>query len=277
MTRVLSGAALVAVLVAVVWFLPPWATLALGALAAMVAAVELVSLYPAARRSTFVAVSGLSTAVVAVALALNHPLGSTPSPGSVLVTVLVAVVISGGAAALSSGDPAPGALPAIGLMFMTPLYVGVPVGVYLWVRVGWGREALLLPIVIVAASDIAQYYSGQLFGRHRLAPRVSPSKTVEGSVGGLAAAALVGALLAPAWLGIGLAPTQAVSPILGAGLGVLLGLGGMVGDLFESFLKRSAGVKDSSGILPGHGGVLDRVDSHLFAAPLYYLFLRYLA
>ena len=105
---------------------------------------------------------------------------------------------------------------------------------------------------------------------------MSPAKTVEGALGGLVAATLLGALLAPAWLGVAVTPMVPVSRLVGAALGALLALAGMVGDLLESFLKRSAGVKDSAALIPGHGGVLDRIDGHLLAAPVYYLFLRYL-
>jgi phosphatidate cytidylyltransferase len=84
------------------------------------------------------------------------------------------------------------------------------------------------------------------------------------------AAALLGALVGPRCL-------PGLSMPIAAGLAVLLALFGMAGDLFESLLKRGAGVKDSSGLIPGHGGVLDRIDSHLFAAPIFYLFLQYFA
>jgi phosphatidate cytidylyltransferase len=116
-------------------------------------------------------------------------------------------------------------------------------------------------------SDSLQYYTGRLFGRTPLAPRVSPKKTVEGAAGGVAAAALflgaAGPLILPGFPRIGL-----------AGLGVAVSLLGICGDLFESQLKRSAGVKDSSQLIPGHGGVLDRVDALLFAIPAFYLYVR---
>jgi len=278
MTRVLSAAALVAVLLIVVWFAPPWATLALGALAAAAASSELVALSGAGPRSMLALIAALASAVVAAAFAFGDPIVAGPgSHFTTLVMVLLAAILVTGAAALASGGPASSAIPSVGLSFMAPMYIGLPIGVLVWIQAVYGREALLLPVVIVAVSDTAQYYTGRAFGRRKLAPRVSPAKTVEGAVGGLVVAAIAGALLAPRWLGVAAIPTRAVPVIDGAVLGAILALAGMVGDLFESFLKRSAGVKDSSALIPGHGGVLDRIDSHLFAAPLYYLFLRYLA
>jgi phosphatidate cytidylyltransferase len=275
MTRVLSAAALVAVLVFAVWFGPAWATLALGVLVSVIAATELVAL-SAARTSLGVPLAALAAGAVTAAFAFDGPIvTATATHPATLIAVLLAAVLLAGAVALSSGPPAPGVLSTTALTFMAPLYVGLPIGVLVWVQTVYGREALLLPIVIVAVSDTAQYYTGRAIGRRRMAPVVSPAKTVEGAVGGLVAAAIVGALLAPRWLGVAVTPTRLISPLLGAGVGVMLALAGMVGDLFESFLKRSAGVKDSASVIPGHGGVLDRVDSHLFAAPLYYLLLRY--
>jgi len=121
----------------------------------------------------------------------------------------------------------------------------------------------------MAVSDSAQFYAGRLFGRRKLAPAISPAKTIEGAVGGLVAAAIGGFVVGP-WCLPGL------SAVGGLTAGVVLAVFGMAGDLFESLLKRSAGVKDSSNLIPGHGGVLDRIDSYLFAAPVFYLFLRYL-
>jgi phosphatidate cytidylyltransferase len=278
MTRALSAAALVAVLVFAVWFGPAWATLALGVLASAFAASELVALSGAARLSVAALLAAVTAGVVTAAFALADPTASgEASASTTLIAVVLAAVLVAGAGALASGAPSPGALSTTALTFMAPLYVGLPLGVLVWVRVVFGREALLLPIVVVAASDTAQYYTGRAVGRRKLAPRVSPAKTIEGAVGGIVVAAIVAALLAPRWLGVAVTPTGLISAVLGAGLGAILALAGMVGDLFESFLKRSAGVKDSSSAIPGHGGVLDRVDSHLFAAPLYFLLLRYLA
>jgi phosphatidate cytidylyltransferase len=107
---------------------------------------------------------------------------------------------------------------------------------------------------------------GRRFGRHRLAPRLSPGKTVEGGVAQLAAsvvAALAGAPL------VGMAAAEAVA------VGILLGVVGQLGDLSESFLKRSAGVKDAGHLIPGHGGLLDRLDSLLFCVPALYYWLYF--
>ncbi len=129
---------------------------------------------------------------------------------------------------------------------------------------GW-RLVLLLGILVFA--DSFAFFVGHALGRRRLAPRVSPGKSVEGALGGLVGG-VVGAF-AVRQLGLPELP-----PLHTAGLGVAVAAMGIVGDLDESLLKRWAGVKDSGTLFPGHGGMLDRIDSLLFGAPvLYYYFL----
>ena len=149
------------------------------------------------------------------------------------------------------------------------LYLGLPIGAMIAIREGHSREALFLLMVTVMVSDTAQYYSGRAFGRRLLAPAISPKKTIAGAVGGFVFGGVFLALAGRWWL--------ADAPmLLRAGLGVAVVAAGIVGDLFESMLKRSAGVKDSSSLIPGHGGILDRIDALLFAAPIYYSVLKYL-
>jgi phosphatidate cytidylyltransferase len=148
------------------------------------------------------------------------------------------------------------------------LYLGLPVGAMIAIRETHGREALFLLMLTVVVSDTAQYYTGRALGRRPLAPAISPKKTVEGAVGGFVCGALVLAALGEWWLPV---VPIALRAVLGATVVAL----GIVGDLFESMLKRSAGVKDSSTLIPGHGGVLDRIDALLFAAPVYYVVLKY--
>jgi phosphatidate cytidylyltransferase len=129
---------------------------------------------------------------------------------------------------------------------------------------------LLLLLVVIVVSDSAQYYTGRAFGRRPLSPIISPKKTVEGAIGGV----LFGTL---AMVGLGHYIFDRSTFVTLVILGAVISLLGIVGDLFESLLKRSAGVKDSSNLIPGHGGVLDRIDSWLFAAPVYYMFVRFIA
>jgi phosphatidate cytidylyltransferase len=120
---------------------------------------------------------------------------------------------------------------------------------------------------VVWVGDSAAYYGGRIFGRHTLAPRISPKKTVEGAVAGLAGSVAAGVFL-ERWL---ISNERVLSMAL---ICLVAAIAGQIGDLAESALKRSAGVKDSSSLLPGHGGMLDRLDSLLFAAPVFYWFFN---
>ncbi|MFQ5743768.1 MAG: phosphatidate cytidylyltransferase [Acidobacteriota bacterium] len=126
-----------------------------------------------------------------------------------------------------------------------------------------GLRWLVLLFVAVSTGDIAAYYGGRLLGRHPLAPSLSPHKTLEGTGFGLAAS-----MVAAGAVGYYQIPAASLPRILA--LGLLLGAVGQCGDLFESALKRAAGAKDSSTLLPGHGGILDRIDSLLFAGATLY-------
>jgi len=144
------------------------------------------------------------------------------------------------------------------------VYLAVPFSIVAAMQPHRGRE-LLLVMVTIWVSDAAAYFAGRLWGKHKVTPAISPSKSLEGYVaavlGAVAASCLYAYFLLPAW------PAW-----MALVAGALLGVFGAVGDLFESVLKRGAGIKDSSNLVPGHGGVLDRVDSLLFAYPVYYLF-----
>ena len=137
-----------------------------------------------------------------------------------------------------------------------------------------GRELdgglwILFVLVVVFFGDIGALYAGTFLGRHKLSPAVSPKKTIEGSLGGLTANIILGSIY-----------KIIVFPELNWGICLLffisLGAMGQMGDLFESGLKRVAGIKDSGGLLPGHGGILDRADAIMFAAPVAYLFKVYI-
>jgi phosphatidate cytidylyltransferase len=128
---------------------------------------------------------------------------------------------------------------------------------------------LLFLLAVVFSGDTAAYYTGKTLGRHKLCPAISPGKTVEGAIGGLAGSLLAGSFFKVYAL-------ADLSWLLCVGLALLLGVIGQVGDLVESMLKRSVKIKDSGTLLPGHGGVLDRIDGLLFAAPVLYYFKTFL-
>lgn len=128
-----------------------------------------------------------------------------------------------------------------------------------------GAATLIFLLLIVWAADTGAYFAGRQWGKRKLAPHISPGKTVEGVLGGIVLAMVVSAIISP-WLSNG------VGCYVGLlALSLLTALISVAGDLFESLVKRYAGVKDSGGLLPGHGGVLDRIDSLLSAAPIFAL------
>ena len=152
---------------------------------------------------------------------------------------------------------------------MPALYLGLPIGAMASLRQTHGPQALFLLMLTVFTSDIAQYYTGRAFGRRPLAPVISPKKTIEGAVGGFVFGTMLIAVVGHWWL-------PQASPFVRSAMGAVIVMAGIAGDLFESMLKRSAGVKDSSALIPGHGGVLDRIDALLFAAPIYFVVLSHL-
>jgi len=180
-------------------------------------------------------------------------------PSWLLGALAASLFVSMGA--LAFGSSLETVLPKIALGVLGILYCCFLFGFVLLLP----RNLVLVLLGLIWAGDSAAYYCGRAFGRHALAPRLSPKKTIEGAFAGLIASMIAGVLL-----GVWITDASAVTLLMGA----LAAAGaGQAGDLMESALKRSAGVKDSSGVLPGHGGMLDRVDSLLFAAPVFYWFL----
>ena len=137
-----------------------------------------------------------------------------------------------------------------------------------------GIWSLALPLIAVVASDVGAYTIGSLFGKRKLAPAISPNKTVEGAIGGLAFSLIF--VTGLHWLGSSIVD-MSVNLVNLAIFALVVGAAGQAGDLFESLLKRWVGVKDSGRFLPGQGGVLDRIDSHLFAVAFSYLFITLFA
>jgi phosphatidate cytidylyltransferase len=149
-----------------------------------------------------------------------------------------------------------------GVPVLVPAYIALARLLTATHGIAGGPQLVLWLVLLVISADIGAYFAGRSFGKRKLAPRVSPGKTWEGALGGLAAVAVV------AWGGavhFGLAPFEPVA------FGCAVGIFSVIGDLTESMFKRAAGLKDSGAILPGHGGLLDRIDSVTAAAPLYAL------
>ena len=150
-----------------------------------------------------------------------------------------------------------------------------------------GRFFFLFFVVVVKSTDIGAYFYGTWFGKHKLVPKISPNKTVEGFFGGVIFAAILGAVLAstlpsvnPMFVKLSEVMFNSGNTILVAALGLVIGgflsILGQFGDLAESIWKRDANVKDSGSYIPGMGGILDVIDSLLFPAPAMYLFMKVL-
>jgi phosphatidate cytidylyltransferase len=255
MTRLLSGAALGAAGLAAILLLPPLGLRLLACLVAALAAREYVGVLHHGRRPPHVA-------PVLVIVVLTCWWVSAARPGDLLALVLIGL----GWLAVEvlflglTVDQAAARL-------LAPWYIGMPLGMLVAIQIVGGRMATLLIIATIVVSDSAQFYTGRLFGRRPLAPTISPKKTIEGAIGGVLLATLLivaaGPLLLPA--------AGRLSLVV---LGVTVVVLGICGDLFESRLKRIAGVKDSSRIIPGHGGILDRIDALLFATPAFYVYIQ---
>jgi phosphatidate cytidylyltransferase len=196
------------------------------------------------------------------------------SPGKLpdlLMIQLVLLLMTAGSltAAMVRGAPFDRMILSVGVTLLSVMYVVLLGGHLIAVRIGFqpslSRHLLSFFFLVIMGSDAAAYYGGKMFGRHKLAPSVSPGKTWEGAVAGMLASLLL-AVAAHYWFFTNL-PLKFALP-----LAAVMNVVGVVGDLTESALKRSAGAKDTAQVLPGHGGILDRIDSLLFNAPVIYYF-----
>jgi len=151
------------------------------------------------------------------------------------------------------------------IAFTGTIYVGLILYFYLISTLGDGWIWLVFMLACTWASDTIAYLVGRKWGKHRIAPTLSPGKTVEGAVGGVLGSFLTAALI------LYFNPALPIAYVLL--LGMLVGVAAQVGDLVESAIKRQAGIKDAGGLIPGHGGILDRFDSMLFTAPLVYYYV----
>jgi phosphatidate cytidylyltransferase len=283
-TRVLSAALLAPLVVVVALVGEPWLSLLVG-LIIFLALVEVIGLLDAAgfeppqvlMLATGITVAG-ATLIAAnqglVGALLSGLLAATIIPGLPVIAYAVSVLVLA-VASFMRGDPRAGFLTwstaAFGIAYVSllaPFVVLVahlgPVGGSDATTVGGlgmraGSAWMVMLLLVVWGYDTGAYLTGRWLGRRRLIDHVSPSKTLEGLAGGLVSATLAAGI--GAWL-VGVAPWHALV------IGPLVGLAAQAGDLAESLIKRAAGRKESGFLIPGHGGMLDRLDSFLFAAPV---------
>jgi phosphatidate cytidylyltransferase len=267
--RVRSAAILIPPLLVALWLGGPWITIVVG-LAVIFAAVEAFRLLTAAGHASF---SNLGV-VLAVVVALGDSVKALPGGSGLLLAALGMILV--GTAALTRPDPREG-LAAFATTTFAALYVGLlgftarlaatgsPVDPgSLLGGLGSERAWILVLLLLVWTFDTAAYVTGRRFGRHPFMAHISSSKTVEGVLGGGVSAIAVGAVL--------LAALGRAWPA-GALFGLAVAAAAQAGDLAESMLKRAAGAKESGRLIPGHGGILDRVDSFIFAAPVAFFYV----
>jgi phosphatidate cytidylyltransferase len=257
--RELTSLAAAPLLIWTIGWGPPWLLAALMILGASVALWELLAM---GERKGFPIQKVLSLGLFAF-LMLSF---LTPTLPVALAVFAVLLVIPG--ARVFSRSDLDSALPGTAVSVLAILYVGFLSAAFIRLRIDFdtdGSRLIFFLLLTVWMGDAMAYYTGKNFGKTPLLPRVSPKKTVEGLIGGV-----VGSLLTAAAIHFTFFPQFPLGAALAAA--ALLSVSGVVGDLVESAWKRSAGVKDSGSLIPGHGGFLDRLDSILFAAPVLYAY-----
>lgn len=223
-------------------------------------------------------VAGAGLAMAYVWAASRDPGSTWVAPFVIAVTVLFTLAVSAAAIWRRGVTGAP--LSAVAVSLFGAIFVGGTLAHAMLLRQlvpgetgrGFTGAALVaFPITLAWIGDTCAYFAGRAVGRHKLIPRVSPAKTVEGAVAAVAGTVLIGAVYA--WAIFGAWLDLPIDALAGAVAGLLVSPVAQIGDLAESLFKREAGVKDSGRLLPGHGGVLDRFDSLFFAIPVTYWYL----
>ena len=268
--RVLTAAILMPVVIAAIWLGPTWLIAGIAAFVVVMAMLEFFSLaarlgFQAYRVWTCLAACGIVgqqwfAARAASINRLGDILYDSRGPKFTLELVLAAFVLGIAVIALGSTQPLAEILPSISVSAAGLVFIVLPFSAVIRLHGvdALGRDLLLFVMVLVWVGDSAAYFVGRWIGRWKMAPDVSPNKTWEGAIGNFLASLLVGAVFGR-W--------SNVQPAHLLAMAAIGSIAGQLGDVFESSWKRSAGVKDSGNILPGHGGMLDRIDALTLAAP----------
>ncbi|HEY8205672.1 MAG TPA: phosphatidate cytidylyltransferase [Pyrinomonadaceae bacterium] len=266
--RILTAVVLLPILIASI--IIPQLALLFVLLAAVALVVALLEFWMLARKQQIRAdpVAGvLGASALFTVLYFTEP--HRPPDLKAIVIVLILLTVCSLVAAMLRGAPFERMIGSSGVTVLGVMYIVLLGGHLVAVRTGFApllsKHLLAFFFLVLMGSDSAAYYGGRAFGKHKLAPTVSPGKTWEGAVAGMLASLLLAAA-SHYWFFPEL-PLR-----FGLPLAALMNVVGILGDLTESALKRSAGAKDTAQILPGHGGMLDRIDSLLFNAPLIYYF-----
>lgn len=261
--RVITGVLIAFPVLACIVFGPPWSWWLLVALATGLGLWEMHGLF-------FPDPLPLSWRSLSFLAALIFPLAAQQGGLIGLNMVLALWVFAALLLMLVSSPRDPAELPRIGILAFAWLYVPYLLSYVLLLGAAPdGRYWIIFVLAVTAAGDSGAYYTGMKAGRHKLYELVSPKKTIEGSIGGLSGSIVIGLLF-------GLIFFRYLPLYRLLLLCFAVAITGQIGDLFESMIKRNCGKKDSSGLLPGHGGILDRLDSILFSFPLVWFFLEWL-
>ena len=271
MKRILTAVVALPILLYTVWSQSPYFFVALTAVATVLALGEFNSLAAKVGCKPQTVPAFAAALVVIASFVFEEP--------AVAVAVLIALSIWCLSSAVFQPADMKTALVSVSATVFGVVYVALQAGCLVGVRMisdvaprvpvpHLAAKLLTTFFAIVMLTDTGAFYSGRTIGRHKLAPRVSPGKTIEGAIGGFVMAVAAGFLCKLAFF-----PEIPTMHVLA--LGAALGAIGQVGDLAESMLKRGSNVKDSGNLLPGHGGMLDRIDSMLFCAPVLYYYSRF--
>ena len=260
MVRVVAAIVLGLLALTAILLLPGWGIDALILIVVLGGLVEFGRMFLADRVERWAMV--LLGLCVAVAMLV------APSPAETAVWLLAMGLFAIALLFMRRAGELSGIAERLGLAMLGVVYLGAAFPFWGWIaRMDFGREFILMALLPACLCDSFALGAGKAFGRHKFAPMVSPNKTMEGFAGALVGS-LAGTFLIRWWL------LPQVGILEAAGLALVIWITSPFGDLVESMLKRSCGVKDSGAIIPGHGGVLDRLDALVFTAPATYLYLK---
>lgn len=274
--RVITSLGAIPLVVAIIWYGDPWLFVTFIAIWGLLAVIEFYRLVTALKVIPLYVFGIIWTLLF---ILIRHPLISAALEPYVAQGLVVPVLFSGGIIVslftLVFRRQKFNAFPAWAWTFAGILYIGWLLGYAVALRhVDGGRNWLFFALFCTFGSDTAAFFTGRAIGRHKLAPSISPGKTWEGTTGGLLGAVGVGLLFlldTPVSLAAQLTVWQA------GALALLVSVFGQMGDLVESLFKRNVGAKDSGRLMPGHGGILDRMDSVVFAIVIVYYWVLFIA